>query len=207
MHKSIHIFLLRQYQILCFLYYCRVKKLGFIQELIGKKIVSFKAKRHVRVTRAHNLDSAKTIGIIFDANDQNTHKKVVEFTDILIKKHALHVETIGFVSNKNLLTVFQGQVGFLYCTKHDFSWYGTARSKFLQDFITKDFDILINTTTAPSYPFEYITQLSNAHFRVGQYTETTKNHDLMIDIRKDKTIEYLITQILVYLSMIQVSKT
>lgn len=182
-----------------------MKKLGFIQELFGKKLLSYKAKRHVRNVRAHNLNSAKTVGVIFDANDQESHKKIVDFTDILIKKHALHVETIGFVSNKNLLTAFQGQVGFLYFTKHDFSWYGGARSKFLQDFISKDFDILINTAISPSYPFEYITQLSNAHFLVGAYTNAT-NHDLMIDIRKEKTIEYLITQILVYLSMIQVSK-
>jgi hypothetical protein len=204
--KSIHIFLLKAYQILCFLYYCKVKKIGYIKEFIGNILLSYKVKRHVRVVQAHNLDSAKTVGIIFDASEQNTEKHVVDCINTLIKKHDVTVEAIGFISNKKKLEAVPTDENIVYFSKHDFTWYGVPKSNFLQTFISKKFDVLLNISIHSSYPFEYITQLSNADFRIGTYTDIIKNHDLMINIKKEKTIDYLITQILVYLSMIQVSK-
>jgi len=183
-----------------------VKKLGFIQEFIGSKLLAIKSKKVTRLKKTQSLNSAKNIGILFDAIDPKQQKRVVDFVDILIKKHGMQVQTLGFVSNPELISAFHGQNGFKYFSKKDFNWYGSIENVLVQDFINEPFNIFIDLSLESSYPLEYITSLTQANFTVGQFNESKLSYDFMIDIKKDYTLDNLIKQIHIYLSMIQVSK-
>ncbi|MDA3882819.1 MAG: hypothetical protein PF481_06020 [Bacteroidales bacterium] len=183
-----------------------MKKIGYIRELFGSMLLPFKSKKIERSTRVHNLSSAQKIGVIFDASDQDTHKAVVQFVDTLIHTHNIKVDTLAFIQKRELLTAFQDQTGFHYFSKKDFNMFGIAKSHYIINFITTKYDIVIDLSLEDAYPFNYITALSHAEYIVGRFTEEQKNHDLMIDIRKDTQIDFFLSQILIYLSMIQVSK-
>jgi hypothetical protein len=181
-----------------------MRKLSFIQEFIGSKLLKYNAKKVVRHIHANNFEHAKTIGIIYDAIDQNQHKKITTFADSIMKNYGITVQMVGFVSNAELRTAFSGQFGCKYVTKKDFSWYGIGENSIITDFINTPFDILIDISVETIYPLHYMTTLSVAGFKVGRYIEENMHFDLMIDIQKENNIDYLIEQIHIYLSMIKV---
>jgi len=181
-----------------------MRKLSFIQEFAGAYLLKIQARKVVRNLRASDFDHAKTIGIVYDAIDQEQHKKVVTFADMLMKTHQVNVQLVGFVSNAELRTAFSGQFGCKYITKADFTWYGDEQNCIISDFIKTPFDILIDLTVETIYPIQYITVLSTASYKVGRLIEDKMDYDFMIDIKKDPTIDNLIYQIQVYLAMIKV---
>jgi len=181
-----------------------MRKLSFIQEFAGEYLLKIQAKKVVRELRANNFEHAKTIGIVYDAIDQIQHKKVTAFADTIMKSYGTNVQLVGFVSNAENRAAFSGQFGCKYITKQDFTWYGDEQNCIISDFIKTPFDILIDLTVETIFPIQYITTLSTASFKVGRLTEKNMNYDLLIDIKNDITIDILIEQIQVYLSMIKV---
>jgi len=52
------------------------------------------------------------------------------------------------------------------------------------------------------FSLRYLTTLASADFKVGSYSEIRNDLDLMIDIRKEPSIGYLVDQIIYYVSII-----
>jgi hypothetical protein len=183
-----------------------MRKLSFIQEFIGSILLPYKAKKVERKLQLCNFETAKTIGIVYDALDQEHHKKIAGFIDLLLKTYAVQVHAVGFVLNAELRTAFSGQNGCKYITQKDFTWYGDEQNSIISDFISTPYDMLLDLSIETTYPMLYLTRLSKASFKVGRYIENDMRYDLMIDVKKHETIDYLIEQIHVYLSMIKVKK-
>ncbi|HON52279.1 MAG TPA: hypothetical protein PLS12_03665 [Bacteroidales bacterium] len=183
-----------------------MRKLQFVQEFIGSYLLKIQAKKVVRELQACNFEHAKTIGIVYDAIDQEQHKKVASFAAMLMETYGSQVQMVGFVSNAELTSAFSGQFGCKYITKKDFTWYGDEQNCIISDFIKTQFDILIDISVESIYPLLYITQLSTAKFKVGRFCDKNMHLDLLIDVKNNESIDYLINQIHVYLSMIKVNK-
>lgn len=205
-HKSIYIFLLSHYHLTCFLYYCKVRKIGYIQELLGKRILLYRYARKQREKKIQTLTQAKRIGVVYDATLKENHTVVVETIDTLKKEHNISVDALGFIANKELLSSLEGRSKLYYFSKQDFTWYGTTKTKEIKNFVDTEFDILLILTSYWSFPFTYVLGHSKSPFTVGVYSEEPISPDLMLSVKKDSGIAYIISQILIYLSMIQVSK-
>ncbi len=169
-------------------------------------MLKFKARTLKRTIKAQNLETAKTIGILFDAKNQDEHKKVVSFANTLRNEHSVNIEALAYISNKELQSTFEHGSDFTYFSNEDFNWRGKATTDAISKFIDKKFNIFIDLTTENTYAFDYIASLSKADFRVGKFREDKMPYDFMIDIKNDKSTDYFIKQILIYLSMIKVSK-
>lgn len=183
-----------------------MRKLGIIQEFFGKMLMRKRAKKLVRTPKATNLDLAERIGIVYDANSQKNHRAIVSFAQEIAAINSAQVHLLGFLTNEEYKSSFSGQFGCKYITKKDFNVFGIPRSHVITDYMKQPFDILIDCTTIAIYPINYISILSKATFKVGRLSDKTMHLDLLIDVKNHGSVEYLISQIRVYLSMIHIKK-
>lgn len=181
-----------------------MKKLGVIQEGLGSLLLSFRTKWNNRKPKFYTFDNAKTIGILYDATNKNTHQKVSEFANMIVHTHPNTViQALGFLSNPETEKSLPQSVQTDFFSAKDFNWTGGLIKGKALDFTRKRFDILFDITTETSYPLHYIALASKASYKVGRYIENDLRYDLLIDTKKENTIEYLILQINVYLTKIK----
>ncbi|MBT8289057.1 MAG: hypothetical protein HKN00_06340 [Flavobacteriaceae bacterium] len=64
----------------------------------------------------------------------------------------------------------------------DFGWKGKIKNPQLEDFISTKFDALISYYKDPIPELDYVTALSNAHFKIGISNHDHRLFDLIIDI-------------------------
>lgn len=150
-----------------------------------------KATKNLRAKRASvNFDKAETVGLLFDATELNNREIVLKFAKSLEKK-GKKVRLLGFVNIKeetdNLAFPNFNQKNLNLALL-------PTKSNDAQEFMKRDFDILINLSLDETEPLEYIAALSNAKYRVGPYTERTVCYELMVDVTKGKKLNAFIDQ-------------
>ncbi len=169
------------------------------------KIASFvlnkKIKKIARTKQVINLNSAKTIGIVFNNQNQKSNDIIKEFVNFLSQKN-IQVYIVEFI-NKKIKTDNYVKKGFNYFSLNDLNWYYKPKSIIVDEFINKELDILIDLSLDSScYPVQYINALSKAKFKVGKFYETQNYFDFMINIDKNNDLSFFIEQIKHYLIMI-----
>ena len=150
-----------------------------------------KAIKSLRAKRASvDFDRAETVGLLFDATELNNREIVLKFAKTLEKK-GKKVRLLGFVNIKE-------ETDNLAFPNFNLKSLNLAllpdKSIDAQEFMEKDFDVLINLSLDETVPLEYIAALSNAKFRVGPFTERTVCYELMIDVTKSKGLDAFIHQ-------------
>ncbi|MGK0366134.1 MAG: hypothetical protein ACI85O_003205 [Saprospiraceae bacterium] len=150
-----------------------------------------KATNSLRAKRASvDFDRAETVGLLFDATELNNREIVLKFAKSLENK-GKKVRLLGFVNIKE-------ETDNLAFPNFNLKSLNLAlmpeSSTDVQEFMKKDFDILINLSLDETVPLEYIAALSNAKFRVGPFTERTVCYELMIDVTKRKSLDAFIHQ-------------
>jgi hypothetical protein len=68
--------------------------------------------------------------------------------------------------------------------------------------MTNNFDILIDLSTEEVFPLKWVVSLSKAKFRVGNLSYPDNPNDLIINIKPNEDLSYLISQIKHYLNLI-----
>lgn len=181
--------------------------MGIIQERLGSILLSLRTSRNDRTPKVYTFENAKTIGIIYNAVDKDTHQRVANFAEYLSKTHiGIKVSMLGYLTMPELEKCLPTTVPTDYFTFDEFTWSGRLQRGKAYDFSKKRFDILLDLTTETTFPISYVQLLSKASYKVGRYIEDDLRHDLLIDIKNENTIAYLITQINVYLTKIKVKE-
>jgi len=178
--------------------------MNFFQDIkikLAQKIITGKQKRNPRKKEFHNLESAKSIGIIFDTLDEKNHKIAKNFSEDLNKK-GFQVSTAGWV-NANEIPDFGIAQKIIFYTNKDVKWNGAPNIPELMEFMNKNFDLLFILTNSNHLAIQYIVNLSKASCKVGSFSKKCEYLDLMIEQTKDKSIENLIQESINYLSLIQ----
>ena len=172
-----------------------------IQESIGFVLLGRKIKITVRERGVYNLKTAKLVGVIFNATEQKNYEKIRKFLSFLSEKK-IRVIALGFIDNKNALNFYSYQTGVNFFSHKNLNWFRQPKCEEVNIFIDLKFDILIDFTLHKWFPVQYITGLSKAKFKVGSLIDYNSNYDMVIDISKNETLDYLIQQITHYLSVI-----
>lgn len=180
-------------------------KVSGIKEIIGQILLKQKYKKQKRVRAISNLDSAQTVGIIFNANSQASYDRASQFANFLMNSKEIQVFAIGYVDDKRMLQFFADKKGFKFFSKRNLNFVGKPQNSSVDFFIDKQFDILIDLSIEDFYPIQYIVALSKAKLKVGRFIEGDNYYDFMIDIKKDNTLDNLINQIELYLSIVNVN--
>lgn len=185
---------------LIFLYYCRVKTIRNIRRFFGVYDLRKKQRRVTRKKRLHNFTTAGTAGIIFICRHEEEFRAVKDFKEFL-ESESIRTDVVGYVSDKEVPDHYLLRKGFYFFCQKDLTWYFRPNADFVDGFIRKEFDILFDLSLENYFPVNYIVKLSPAAYKIGRFRETDQ-YDLMIDIREDRSVPFLIEQIKHYLSIL-----
>lgn len=178
-----------------------MKFIDDIKEKIGRMFLNYKLKTFSRKKGTYNLDNAKTIGVIFNATDQKTYEIARSFIKYIMAGK-IKVEAIGFINSTQVLDFYSYQTGVNFFSKKNLNWYKKPVGTFVDEFIEKEFDMLIDLTIESEYPLRYISTLSKAKFKVGRLVHGEEHLDFMIDTTRNNTSIFLVEQLNYYLSLI-----
>ena len=178
-----------------------MKALEQIKEKIGRLKLKSNLKSHERNKTFHNLNTAHSAGIIFDATDHTNYESARTFAKFL-NDRKIRIFGLGFADSKEVMTFYSYYTGFNFFTIKDTNWQGIPFNHNINDFINEKIDILVDLHQSDNFQLEYITAMSKASLKIGPYTSNPNHYDLMIDISSNPTSDFLCEQIKHYLSII-----
>ncbi len=168
------------------------------------KIGHFNLKRRLknrnRHVKTHNFKTAKSAGILFSSLDDVSYKAIKEFLVFLSQKD-IKVIALGYAPSKKIPQQFLKRKGINFYCNNDLNWYYKPKNELINQFIDQEFDILFDLSIRDYFTVKYVGSLSKAAFKIGKQTENAYQ-DLVIDVNKNKSIEYLIEQIKHYLNIL-----
>jgi len=176
--------------------------LSAIRIRIGEYLLKRESETVIRQLKMVNLATAKTIGILYPLRDIADYNIVAEFVGSLQHDHK-EVKALGFVDNKNLIKRFLPKLSYDFLSWNDLNWFYKPLSMKVRDFISQEFDLLIDLCLQDMLTMKYIVGLSRAHCKVGRYNEKNRTLlDLMIDPHPLVSLNEYISQISHYLTII-----
>jgi hypothetical protein len=172
-----------------------------IKKKVGKWVFKRELKINKRKKEVCNLESAKSIGILYDASSEEQINLVRPFVSFFfdLKKD---VKALGFVNAKELSYCHVPKLQYDFFYKKDLNWYYKPQNYIIDNFIKKEHDILINLTDSSVIPIKYLVASSLAHFKIGIYEENYEIYDLMISLTDDRSQQKLMDEIKHYINLI-----
>lgn len=174
-----------------------------IQLKVGRFNLKKEKKKLHRTTISCNLETATTIGILYNAT-QREECELIKNLVIDLKQLKKDVLALGYVDLKDSSDIFKPHISYAYFDNKNLNKAFIPKSLDVTSFIEKPFSLLIDLNLNNDFPLEYIASLSNATFKVGATgAYRDEDFDLTINIAENNSPKYLITQIMHYLSMIK----
>jgi hypothetical protein len=168
---------------------------------IGHSRLRKQLKVLTRQKRVHNLDSARKIGIISYASSDYDFEQALKLTSHFTGKN-LEVSLIAFFPGKELPHSYLMRKNVDIFVKKELNWYGKPIAPFANEFISREFDILIDLSMQEIFPLKWIASLSKAKFKVGCLSYYHNPNDLIINIKTEDKLDYFISQLMHYLHLI-----
>jgi len=180
-----------------------VKIFKKIRTKFGYFLLNKKANKLNRIKDFNNFNSAKTIGVIFNASKQDLYLKAKSFIENLSEKK-ISVSGLGYVLKRDSIEWYSQHKNIDFFSMEELTWYFKPNGITVNRFINTPFDILIDLTIEEDLTLNFIIGLSKARFRISpQYK--VNYADFMIKLDENSNIEYFIKQIQHYLSSISKS--
>ena len=171
------------------------------KQKVGKWVFQRELKTNKRTKEVCNLDNAQSIGILYDATSEEQIKMVKPFVSYFfdLKKD---VKALGYVNSKQLSFHHTPKLQYDFFYQKDLNWFYKPQSYIINNFVKKEYDILINLCDSSIIPIKYLVASSIAHFKIGIHEENYEIYDLMISLKDDKSMEKLMHEIKHYINLI-----
>lgn len=148
------------------------------------------------------LDNASEIGILFSIDDIEIYNRVRKYVKYL-QERGKAVKVLGFSNEKSVPHFCHPKLSYDYFSLRGLNWYGRPTGQFVEDFISFEFDLIINLDINDAAPLRYISGLSRAHLKVGVFKENNARfYDLMIRLQDEDTLPDYIKLVNHYLSIL-----
>jgi len=145
-----------------------------------------------------NMAEAKTIGIVFDATDNEDFDLVKKYVAYL-KEMKKKVKAIGFFNQKITPAMAYSKLEYDFFSLKELSWNNIPNSVYVRNFIEDEYDILLDLNLNDLFPLRYIASLSKARFKVGMKSERNNSiFDMMIELEKGKNLKFYLKNIDTY---------
>ncbi|WP_430817724.1 DUF6913 domain-containing protein [Carboxylicivirga sp. RSCT41] len=172
-----------------------------IRERIALYKLDKQLKKEPRNKRLHNLKTASTAGIIYDATEEANHQIVKELIKELNEEN-ITSEALGFIDKKKRDDNYIGDNTYSFACRGDFSFFYAIKQESIQTFIDKPFNLLFVLVNEQPFAVDYLGQLSKAEFKAGKAGLDNDLYDFMIELKADKGISELKKQIIHYLKLL-----
>jgi Family of unknown function (DUF6913) len=171
------------------------------RESLGGISIRKGLKKISRNRKVHNFKSARTIAVLFDANDKTGFEEIKLF-DKFLKELNIQADFLGYSLLDELPSDMILRDRFKLISPKNLDFFQRPKSEEMKAFIQKEYDILIDLAIKRYFVIDYLSSLSVAHFKVGPFREDKNEYDLMIHIEQDPSAGYFIEQIKNYVSII-----
>jgi hypothetical protein len=158
-----------------------------------------------RKMSAHNLDSARTIGVMapckFDA-DNNALKRLKK----MARDNKIELTSITYYLSDKLPDNVISDPGKILFSNKECNWFGKPTASEVQNFIRSELDILIDLTSEECFPMHYIVVASKASFKIGRCAYANNPYDFMIASGRSMSDDEFIQTLSAYLSKFEQNK-
>lgn len=162
-------------------------RLYFHRRKLSKQL---KSRPQAAIRQPVNLDTAVTVGILFDATELKERNTVLKFAADL-EKRSKKVRLLGYFDNK----MEEESFTFPYYNQKNLDWTLTPQGEEIKKFLDQKFDLLFVIRPQVDVHMEYIAALAYANMKVGPCTEHTYCFDLMIDADPKQPLSHFISQV------------
>ena len=169
---------------------------ALLQRSMRKALATQKRRR-----KTNTLESAQTIGILFDATEEKDRKEVLHFAHVL-EEQGKKVRLLGFVDMRKPL----GQTLFPQFTQREFRWTGQPCSEAIRLFADERFDLMLCLNARQVLHLERVAVVSQAAMKVGTYTENPNDLDMLLETPAEKGVQFFVDQLDLYLHKIVPAK-
>ena len=172
-----------------------------IKQKVGDFFFKRELKSNPRQREVHNLYTAQSIGILYDATSENQISEIKPFVDYFfnLKKD---IKALGYVNDKQYIFCHTPKLQYDFFNRKDLNWYYKPQNYIIDNFIKKDYDILINLCNSSVIPIKYLVASSLAKFKIGIFEENYQIYDFMISLNEDKSVVKLMSEIKHYIELI-----
>lgn len=140
--------------------------------------------------RGINLNSARSVAILFDATRVDERKVVADFARQL-RDRGTTVRPLGYFTND----IGESTFAFPAFAGKELNWYGVPKKQAsVDDFLSREVDLLLVLQAQATPLFDYLAALTPAAFKVGPVSYTTPAYDVMLDVPAKADHRYLIQQ-------------
>lgn len=168
---------------------------------IGLSRLKKQLKGHKRQKMVYNLETARRIGIVSNATSSIVFEQTMQLATFLNSKH-IDVSLLVFCPEKEVPQKYYLRKNVVVFNKKELNWYGKPLHPAVDDFISSNFDILIDLSLQEIFSLRWIASLSKAKFKVGTLQYFANPNDMVISLKKEQGIEILIEQLKHYLNLI-----
>ncbi len=171
---------------------------------IGNSGLRKQVSRISRKKYYSGMNNVKSIGIVWDASRPDEFQQLSRF-HLKMNERNIDVTILAYYPGKELPDQLTA-IRYLNCLRRaDLGFFYKPVSREAGVFISKKFDVLIDTNFEELFPLLYITSLSESKFKVGLYKSEDGNgtYDLMMDIKKPVKLETYLDEVINYLEMIK----
>jgi len=166
--------------------------------LLGRDIAKRKLKRSFVA-----FNEVQHIGIVYNAQKKEDEELVNHYANQL-RQQGKKVFLMGFVDMKELPHNKKFNLQSEFFWKEKLNGFNLPVKDKIGRFLDYDFDILMNLYFEPSLPMQAIAAYSNAKYRIGSHIEGGFDfYDAMINVERNKNLNFLIEQIDFYLRSIK----
>ncbi|MDX1476970.1 MAG: hypothetical protein R3301_04660 [Saprospiraceae bacterium] len=163
-------------------------------EKIGQFVYQ-RALNRYRSTNLHKIgpghfENIQTVGIIFAATDQATHRTILGFRNDLQHRDK-QVQLLGYYPIDDEVD----PQPFAYFTRKHLNFAELPKSDIVKQFVARPFDVLINLDPLNHKPVAYICAASKALFKIGPGGSDPRHFDLMIDMKESFDLKRYIKDI------------
>jgi len=173
------------------------------QKIVGETVLSNKFSKLRRDKGVVNLLEARSIGLVYKVTDEklfNTTKKLIK--DLTSDER--QVMAIGFVDDLVIPDFCVAAYSGYYFNRKALNWYKGPKSDYIDTFINKEYDILIDLSTSHDLIVKYIVGLSKAKFKVGRQRRGFEKYlDLMIRMKRRAPLSEFIDSAIHYLTVLK----
>ncbi|MEO6882662.1 MAG: hypothetical protein ABI199_01415 [Bacteroidia bacterium] len=149
-----------------------------------------------------NLSEAKTVALLFNADDREEFELVKKYVTYL-KELRKKVKIIGYFTTKELMSMSYSKLDYTFFSAKELTWFQKPTDLYINNFIAEEHDILLDLNIHDCFPLTYIAAISKSKCKVGKYTEEfSEIYDLMIETDLSKGMKYFLRNVDTYIDML-----
>lgn len=170
---------------------------AFFKNALGKLLAGQKRQRKI-----HTLNSARTIGLLFDATTESTRKEVQDFAQKL-EKEGKKVQIFGFFNIKQA----PENPGFNHFAQKESTWARIPKSEKAIAFASESFELLLSFNPSELPQLNWIAAASKAAMKIGLASVQPNDFDIQLETPDGKGFRFFTEELRGYLDKIVLTKS